>query len=143
MKITAIELLFLAEKKKDLSEPLFLFLLILFLYPISIPSSKVTLTGSIHKYAQLVMLTHYSPTHYFSECGYSCCTLYFSEGGFGAYTVHERPAWAPDDADVMNADMPRCIGKIGHALGCVVLDHIRCELIAKWVSGETPSGIFT
>ena len=39
-------------------------------------------------------------------------------------------AWAPDDADVMNADMPRCIGKIGHALGCVVLDHIRCELIS-------------
>ncbi len=25
----------------------------------------------------------------------------------------------------------------------VVLDHIRCELIAKWVSGETPGGIFT
>ena len=24
-------------------------------------------------------------------------------------------AWAPDDADVMNADMPRCIGKSGHA----------------------------
>ena len=35
--------------------------LILFLYPISIPSSKVTHTGSIHKYTQLVMLTHYSP----------------------------------------------------------------------------------
>jgi hypothetical protein len=34
-------------------------------------------------------------------------------------------AWAPDDADVMNADMPRCIGKSGHTLGCVVLDHIR------------------
>ncbi len=25
----------------------------------------------------------------------------------------------------------------------VLLDHIRCELIAKWVSGETPGGIFT
>ncbi len=24
-----------------------------------------------------------------------------------------------------------------------VLDHILCELIAKWVSGETPGGIFT
>ena len=24
-----------------------------------------------------------------------------------------------------------------------MLDHIRCELIAKWVSGETPGGIFT
>ncbi len=24
-----------------------------------------------------------------------------------------------------------------------VLDHIRCEVIAKWVSGETPGGIFT
>ena len=24
-----------------------------------------------------------------------------------------------------------------------VLDHIRCELIAKRVSGETPGGIFT
>ena len=24
-----------------------------------------------------------------------------------------------------------------------LLDHIRCELIAKWVSGETPGGIFT
>ena len=59
--------------------------------------------------------------------------------------MHERPAWAPDDADVMNADMPRCIGKIGHALGCVVLDHIRCELIAERfsASGETPGGIFT
>jgi hypothetical protein len=67
------------------------------------------------------MLTHYSPTQYFSECGYSCCTLYFSEGGFGAYTVHERPAWAPDDADVMNADIPRCIGRSGHTLGCVDL----------------------
>ena len=67
------------------------------------------------------MLTHYSPTQYFSECGYSCCTLYFSEGGFGAYTVHERPAWAPDDADVMNADIPRCIGRRGHTLGCVDL----------------------
>ena len=68
------------------------------------------------------MLTHYSPTQYFSECGYSCYTLYFSEGGFGAYTVHERPAWAPDDADVMNADMPRCIGRSGHTLGCVDLN---------------------
>ncbi len=54
------ELLFLAEKKKDL-EPLFLFLLILLLYPISILSSKVTHNGSIQKYTQLVMLTHYSP----------------------------------------------------------------------------------
>ena len=52
-------------------------------------------------------------------------------------------AWAPDDADVMNADMPRGIGKSGHALGCVVLDHIRCVLIAERVSGETPGGIFT
>ena len=25
----------------------------------------------------------------------------------------------------------------------VMLDHIRCELIAKRVSGETPGGIFT
>jgi len=55
-----IELLFLVEKKKDL-ESLFLFLLILFLYPISIPSSKVTHNGSIHKYTQVVILTHYSP----------------------------------------------------------------------------------
>ncbi len=34
---------------------------ILFLYPISILSRKVKHNGSIHKYAQLVMLTHYSP----------------------------------------------------------------------------------
>ena len=54
------ELLFLAEKKKDL-EPLFLFPLIPLLYQISILSSKVIHNGSIQKYTQLVMLTHYSP----------------------------------------------------------------------------------
>ena len=48
-------------------------------------------------------------------------SLYVSEGGFGAYTVHERPVWAPDDADVMNADIPRCIDWSGHTLGCVDL----------------------
>jgi hypothetical protein len=34
---------------------------ILLLYPISILSRKVKHNGSIHKYTQLVMLTHYSP----------------------------------------------------------------------------------
>ena len=33
----------------------------LLLYPISILSSKVKHNGSIYKYTQLVMLTHYSP----------------------------------------------------------------------------------
>ncbi len=35
--------------------------LVLLLYLISIVSCKVTHTGSIHKYTQLAMLTHYSP----------------------------------------------------------------------------------
>ena len=70
-------------------------------------------------------------------------TLYSPSVDLGHILCLRGRAWAPDDADVMNADMPRCIGKSGHALGCVVLDHIRCELIAKRVSGETPGGIFT
>ena len=72
-------------------------------------------------------------------------TLYFPSVDLGHILCMRGRAWAPDDADVMNADMPRCIGKIGHALGCVVLDHIRCELIAERfsASGETPGGIFT
>ncbi len=49
----------LTEKKKDL-EFLVLFQLILLLCPISVPSCKVTHTGSIHKYTQIVMITHYS-----------------------------------------------------------------------------------
>jgi hypothetical protein len=70
-------------------------------------------------------------------------TLYSPSVDLGHILCMRGRAWAPDDADVMNADMPRCIGKSGHTLGCVVLDHIRCELIAERVSGETPGGIFT
>jgi hypothetical protein len=62
-----------------------------------------------------------------SECADSCCTLYSSEGGFGVHTVDERPAWAPGGADIMNADIARCIDRSGHTLGCVDLKKWRVE----------------
>ncbi len=44
-------------------------------------------------------------------------------------------AWAPDDAGVMNADMQRCIGKSGHALGCV-------DLKKWWAEREKGKGTY-
>ena len=49
------------DRKEKRTLDLFFFLLILLLYPISILSSKVIHNGSIHKYTELVMFTHYSP----------------------------------------------------------------------------------
>lgn len=37
----------------------------------------------------------------------------------------------------------RGLASLGSCESGGVLDHIRCELIAKRVSGETPGGIFT
>ncbi len=33
--------------------------------------------------------------------------------------------------------------QVQEKIGGTMLDHIRCELIAKWVSWETPVGTFT
>ena len=58
------EILFRPPRKREKSKSIFhkkKSLLILLLYPISILSSKVIHNGSIHKYTQLLMLTHYSP----------------------------------------------------------------------------------
>jgi hypothetical protein len=65
--------------------------------------------------------------------------------------VQVRELWSPKEETHVRAGHNWLLkfGKVPGSMNCVekefilVLDHIRCDLIAQRVSGETPGGIFT